>query len=200
MPIKAVLFDFDGTLVDTMPIHYEAYRRVFADVGVVLSQDDFYGNIGGKATEAIPKFLGGRPCSLSVEEIHQAKKRLVATLFESEPIPVLDTAYLLELLLGRVPMALASSGSRPGIEGVLRRLGWKHYFQVVVTGEEVQHGKPASDLFLLAAERLSVEPAACLVFEDTDAGVAAAKAANMVVADVRKMAGPTSLRASLWSK
>ncbi len=115
MPVEAAIFDFDGTLVDTMPIHYEAYRRVFADVGLALSEEDFYGNIGGKAVETIPRFLAGRSCPLSVEDIHQAKKRAVAAMFEEEPIPVLDTAaYLLDLLLGRVPMA--PPGSRPGIE------------------------------------------------------------------------------------
>lgn len=193
MPIEAVLFDFDGTLVDTMPLHYEAYRRVFARMGLTLSPEEFYGNIGGKAVETIPKFLGGRACPLSVEEIHQAKKRITTTMFETEPIPVLDTAYLLEVLLGRVSMALASSGSRSGIEIVLRRLSWEHYFEAVVTGEDALRGKPAPDLFLLAAERLVVAPSVCLVFEDTDDGVAAARAAGMAVVDVRKMAGSTSL-------
>ena len=83
-------------------------------------------------------------------------------------------------------VALCSSGSRPGIELILERLVWRSLFDVVVTGEDVAAGKPAPDLFLVAAERLGVAPAGCFVFEDTDDGVAAARAAGMEVFDVRR--------------
>jgi len=183
--IQALIFDFDGTLVDTMPLHFEAYRRVLAEVDIELSAADFYGSIGGNARETIPKFLRGRPCRLSSEEIHARKKAVVSELFQTRPIPVLETAQLLELFAGRFKTALASSGSRAGIEQVLRRLGWMEYFDAIVAGEDVSQGKPAPDLFLLAARKLSVEPHACLVFEDTEAGVAGARHAGMRVFDVR---------------
>jgi beta-phosphoglucomutase-like phosphatase (HAD superfamily) len=114
-------------------------------------------------------------------------------LFTSADIPVLATAALLPVLHGRLPIALASSGSRSGIELVLRRLDWNRYFHAVVTGADAAHGKPAPDLFLLAAERIAVAPARCLVFEDTDDGVAAARAAGMAVFDVRRAVAPSSL-------
>jgi len=82
-------------------------------------------------------------------------------------------------------MALASSGSRPGIEVILERFGWQRYFAAVITGEDTPHGKPAPDCFLLAADKLAVSPAACLVFEDTDAGLQAAANAGMKAIDVR---------------
>ena len=183
--IQAAIFDFDGTLVDTMPLHYEAYRRVFAGCGIELSRDDFYGNIGGKASETIPKFLRGRPCPVSVQVLHARKKELVADLLKQEPIPVLQTAMLLDVFRYRVPMALASSGSREGIDIVLGRLGWQSLFSAIVSGEDAENGKPAPDIFLLAAQRLRVSPGACIVFEDTDEGIAAARRAGMRVFDVR---------------
>jgi beta-phosphoglucomutase-like phosphatase (HAD superfamily) len=184
-PIAAAIFDFDGTLVDTMPLHFEAYRQVLAEVGIELSEADFYENIGGNARETIPKFLRGRECPLTVAEIHARKKEAVNQIFRKSDILVLESAKLLPLFAGRVPMALVSSGSRPGIEIVLARLDWRRYFSVVVTGEDAPRGKPAPDLFLLAAEKLAVPPAGCMAFEDTPAGLEAAAAAGMRVFDVR---------------
>jgi beta-phosphoglucomutase-like phosphatase (HAD superfamily) len=191
--INAVIFDFDGTLVDSMPLHYEAYRRVLADLGIELTRDVFFSNIGGTGRETIPKLLGGRPTSLSVEEIHHRKKALVNDVFANQPIVVLETAKLLPVLYGRFPMALASSGTRQGIEIVLKRLDWMKYFDVIITGEDAQRGKPSPDLFLVAAEGLKIAPRECLVFEDTDAGVVGAEAAGMQVFDVRRTASPTSV-------
>jgi HAD superfamily hydrolase (TIGR01509 family) len=189
---SAIIFDFDGTLVDTMPLHYEAYRRVLADEGIVLAYDDYFDNVGGTARESIPKFLRGRSCRLSAAEIHARKKQIIAELFASQRVPMLETAKLLPLLFGRWPLALASSGSRPGVEQVLEKLDWRRYFAAVVTGEDAERGKPAPDLFLLAAQRLDAPPEECLVFEDTDAGVAGARAAGMMVFDVRRTVAATS--------
>lgn len=182
------IFDFDGTLVDTMPLHFEAYRRAFGEAGIELRPSEFYPHIGGSAHETIPRFLGGRRCEWTVEQIHARKKALLDALLDSVEIPQLATAALLPLLHERVAIALASSGSRPGIDKMLDRLGWRRYFTVIVTGEDIRRGKPAPDLFLLAAERIGAAPARCLVFEDTDDGVAAATAAGMTVFDVRRAA------------
>jgi beta-phosphoglucomutase family hydrolase len=187
--VAAVIFDFDGTLVDTMPLHCAAYRRVLAEVGITVSAEEFSRCVGGNAHETIPKLLRGRPCPLSPHEIHARKKALVNQLLAERPIPILEPAKLLAAFHGRLPMALASSGSRAGIEIVLDRLGWGRYFAAVVTGEDAPRGKPAPDLFLLAAQRLQVPPSACLVFEDTAAGVAAAASAGMRCFNVRARPG-----------
>jgi HAD superfamily hydrolase (TIGR01509 family) len=196
MPLRydAVLFDFDGTLVDTMPIHYESYRRAFAEMGLELTHEDFFDNIGGSGLETIPRFLRGRPAPWTTQQIHRRKKEVLATLLDEIELQQLPTARLLPLLHGRVPMAIATSGARPGVEKMLDRLGWVPYFSAVVTAEEVAHGKPAPDLFVAAAARLGVDPTACLVFEDTDDGVAAARAAGAQVMDVRAMAAETACR------
>lgn len=190
LAIDAAIFDLDGTLVDTMPLHYEAYRVVLAELGVTLDRDHFFRSIGGKAREVIPRLLGGHAVPASIQAIHEAKKARVRTLLLDSQLVALECAKLLPLLRGRLPLALASSGSREGIEIVLRRQGWDQYFDAVVTGEDVERGKPSPDAFLLAAQQLGVDPVRCLAFEDTDDGLAGATAAGMTAFDVRRAAPP----------
>jgi HAD superfamily hydrolase (TIGR01509 family) len=187
LSLHGVLFDLDGTLIDTMPLHYEAYRRTFLEMGLSLTPEGFYGNVGGTALETIPRFLAGRPAPSSVAEIHERKKRELAKLLDDVDLVVLPAANLLPLLRGRVPMAVATSGARPGVEKMLRRLGWLETFQAVVTAEDVKNGKPAPEVYLEAARRLGVPAGECLAFEDTDDGVASARAAGCTVVDVRSM-------------
>lgn len=184
--LGAVIFDFDGTLVDTMPIHYRAYRDVFLPHGVELTFEHFLAVAGGKASETIPRMAGRALEPAMVAEIHEKKKERVRALFETENVIQLRTSILLELLRDRVPIALASAGSREGIQLLLRRLHWDGTFRVIITGEDVVNGKPAPDAFLAAARALNVNAEECLVFEDSDAGVEAAKAAGMSWIDVRK--------------
>jgi beta-phosphoglucomutase len=188
-PIQAVIFDFDGTLVDTMPLHYEAYRQTFAHMAMELSPAQFFNNVGGSAREAIPKFLAGRSAPWSIDAIHTHKKQTLDTLLETVEVPVLESAKLVTVFSSWVPLAIASAGSRPGIEKILRRLQWTSHFKAIVTGEDAAKGKPAPDLFLLAAQQLGVKPQHCLVFEDTTDGVTAALAAGMACFDVRRTQG-----------
>ena len=169
-----------------MPLHYEAYRRTLAEAGIGLTEADYYGNVGGTWRETIPKFLRGRACPWSPTEIHDRKQQTVLAVMQTVEIPQLAVAKLLPLLHKRVKLAIASSGSRATIELVVGRLGWTPLFDVIVTGEDVAHGKPAPDLFLLAAQRMGEWPSKCMVFEDTDDGIAAAIAAGMATFDVRK--------------
>lgn len=189
---QAVLFDFDGTLVDTMPLHFEAYRRTFTEMGLVLEPEQFFRHIGGTGLETIPKFLGGRPTTWSVAQIHDRKKAVLSQLLDELPLSPLPISHLLPLLHGHVPMAVATSGARPGVEKMIARLGWTKYFGALATADDVSRGKPAPDLFVEAARRLGVDPRRCLAFEDTDDGLASARAAGSVVIDVRDMAAPTA--------
>jgi HAD superfamily hydrolase (TIGR01509 family) len=185
--LHGVLFDLDGTLLDTMPLHYEAYRRTFLEMGMALSPEGFYGNVGGTAMETIPRFLAGRAAPWSIHEIHERKKNRLADLLDEAELVTLPASRLLPLLHGRVPMAVATSGARPGVEKMLRRLGWTSLFGAVVTAEDVVHGKPAPDVYVEAARRIGVDAANCLAFEDTDDGVTSARAAGAHVIDVRCM-------------
>jgi HAD superfamily hydrolase (TIGR01509 family) len=172
-----------------MPLHFEAYRRTFAEVGVTLSEDDFYPNVGGNAAETIPKFLRGRPCKTPVATLHARKKELLDDVLTTSPLPVLATAQLLEAFFGHVKIGLASSGSRRGIDNMMRRLDWHRFFDVIVTAEDAARGKPAPDLYNTCAARLGVDAAHIQTFEDTDDGVAAATAAGMRCFDVRTAVG-----------
>ena len=189
--VLAVVFDFDGTLVDTMPLHYAAYRLAFAECcQAELAEDVFYEEIGGTAREVLPRLLARVGSDVDPRAVHARKKELLRDVLAEADIPVLETAKLLPVLRPHFAMALATSGSRQGIEIMLERLGWPSYFDVVVTGEDVSRGKPAPDAFRLAAEGLDVEPGRCLAFEDTDAGVASARAAGMAVFDIRATGTP----------
>jgi beta-phosphoglucomutase len=189
---RAVSFDFDGTLVDTLHLHYEAYRQVFESIGLSFSKESFYSNIGGKATETIPLFLDGRTPPITIGEIHQRKKNVIAGLFAEATLRVLPTANFLPVFVGRLPLALVSSGSRPGIEQLLGRLGWFDFFEVIVTGEDTSQSKPSPEPYLLAAKKLGIDSTHIAVFEDSVAGIESAKRAGMSVFDV---SGNTS---SLW--
>jgi HAD superfamily hydrolase (TIGR01509 family) len=182
----AVLFDFDGTLVDTMPLHYQAYKTAFAEIGIDLKPEDFYNNIGGKATDTIVKFLGGRESPVPTKEIHLRKKQALKSLIDNQPIVVLETAKLLPLLAQHFKIGLVSSGASEGIYRMLGKLQWEKYFEVVITGDDVILGKPNPESYLVAANRLKVLPENCLVFEDTDDGILAAENAGMATFDVRK--------------
>lgn len=183
--ILAVIFDFDGTLVDSMSLHFEAYRQAFEDFNLTLIRATFDEAVGGTAADAIPRMLRTQVCPVDISILHRQKQRHLERLIDERNVDVLPASLLLPIWAGRIPMAVASSGSRPGIEKMLRRLNWTNYFEVVVTGEDVRIGKPDPEAFMLAAEGLSVDPERCLVFEDTDAGVISARAAGMAVVDVR---------------
>jgi beta-phosphoglucomutase len=185
-PVLAAVFDFDGTLADTMPLHYEAYRRAFAECcQAELDEDLFFDTIGGTAREVVPRLAAAVGCTADPGAIHRRKKELLAEVLREAGIPVLESAKLLPVLRPHLRMALATSGSRDGIETMLDRLDWRTYFDVIVTGEDVADGKPSPEPYLLAAERLGVDPARCVAFEDTDAGLRSAEAAGMATFDVR---------------
>lgn len=157
--LGAAIFDLDGTLIDSMPLHYEAYRRVFERVGLDLGREHFMESAAGVASETIPRLLAGRQVPCSIEQLHQWKVETAAALLHERPPDILPAASLLDLLEGRVPLAIASSGSRQSVMMTLDVLGWAARFEAVVTGDDVERGKPAPDQFLLAAERLGVAPA-----------------------------------------
>lgn len=178
-------------MVDTLGFHYEAYRAVFEGIGIRLLPEEFYPHLGGKAAEAIPLFLAGRDSPISINVIHERKKRVIAGLFAKGEITVLPAAGFLMLLHGRLPIALVSSGAREGIELLLERLGWTTYFDIIITGEDTPMSKPDPMPYLLAAEKLGIAPNHIAVFEDTPAGLISAKRAGMSVFDASLNLKPT---------
>ena len=175
---RAYLFDCDGTIVDSMPLHYIAWKTAFSEWNCPFPEDLFY-SWGGKPTREIVATLNKmHGLAMPVEALAEHKEELYFKLLpELKAIP--EVLEQIEAQHGRIPFAVVSGGRR---ESVLRSLTALHLldkFDTIVGAEDYTNGKPAPDAFLVAAARLGVAPKDCLVFEDTDLGVQAATAAGM---------------------
>jgi beta-phosphoglucomutase-like phosphatase (HAD superfamily) len=182
--IKGLIFDCDGTLVDSMPLHMKAWEHVISSQGGRWDYEFFFSMKGMPEEEIVIVYNSRFDCSFDPAETVKSKHaffRLHASEFK--PIPsVLDVALRYR---GILPMAIASGGVRENVELELESLGIKDYFSVILTADDNVRPKPAPDIFLEAAKRLGVEPECCQVFEDGDLGLDAARAAGMLPTDVR---------------
>ncbi len=184
--IKALIFDCDGTLADTMPLHWRAWRAITQRYGLEFSEGRFY-ELGGVPAREILKML-------SAEQNHPLDAVAVAKEKEAAYIPFLSEVYAIEPVArivrenaGKLPMAVSSGGIQEHVTKVLEHVGLRQFFQTVVTSEDVQRQKPAPDIFLEAARRLGVPPEFCRAYEDTDLGLRAIRAAGMEAVDVRPL-------------
>lgn len=185
--LELVLFDMDGVLADTEPLHLEALNDVLEEQGVRLSPQEaarFLGQTDGRMLETLQR--EGRVRG-DVRAIEARKRARLVERLRTEPLPPKEGAA--ELLLGLgirgIRRAVASSSPRSVVDAVLGALGMRRAFEGIFTGEDVPRCKPAPDLFLHAARTLGVEPGACLVVEDAPHGVEAARAAGMRCVAVR---------------
>lgn len=179
---EAVIFDCDGTLVDSMPAHFDAWCEALASYGAggIFKEDVFFA-MGGRPTRDIVEDLNSEyGLKLNPEAIALAKRE--AFLRKLHLVEFIDeVAEFARKLTGKMPLAVASGGSRYVVEKTLRLLNCSDWFDEVVTADDVQNGKPSPDIFLKAAELLGVAPGKCLVIEDAPPGVMAAEAAGMQV-------------------
>ncbi|MCX5214951.1 HAD family phosphatase [Kitasatospora sp. NBC_00240] len=183
---EALLFDWDGTLVDSQYANYRAMADVLAPHGVTLHQEWFDARTGLSSADLIRTLAAETDAGpdLPVEELVAARDLLF--LANADRIRVHpEVAEVVHTHHGALPMAVASGGARLIIETTMRHLPYQGLFTALVTRDEVRRGKPAPDIFLQAADALAVPPARCLVYEDSDEGIEAARAARMAVVDVR---------------
>lgn len=187
---RALIFDCDGTLADTMPVHWEAWKEVSARHGLHFPEERFYA-LGGVPTRDIVRLLAleqGRP---EIDPLRFAQEKEEAYFRRFEHIgPVEEVVAIAREYHGRLPLGVASGGSKGAITKVLTRLGIVSWFGAIVTNEDVVHQKPAPDIFLEAARRLGVEPRFCRAYEDTDLGLQAIRAAGMEAVDIRHFTRP----------
>jgi len=185
-----LIFDCDGTLADTMPAHYKAWTALLNRFGIPFPEPRFYA-MGGMPTGSIIRVLAAEVGVVvtDVDAMVLEKERCFLTHLEAvtpiEPVLAVARAYR-----GKLPLAVASGGYRDTITRTLDRLSIRDWFDAMVTAEDTPRHKPDPDVFLEAARRLNAEASRCVVFEDTDIGLEAARRAGMLGIDVRPWVKP----------
>lgn len=174
----AFIFDMDGTLVDTMRYHIEAWHRLFTELGLDYTLDHVERHAYGKNTEFARRMIGEHVSEDEAHAIAVRKEALFRDTVKLEPIAG-TLAFLQQAHAVGIPMAIATMADPPNVNLVLDGLGIRHYFKAVLSAADVTQGKPHPEVFLRAAEALGIAPERCLVFEDAIGGVEAANRANM---------------------
>lgn len=179
--MKAVIFDMDGVLVDSQPYHFKADIDTMAEYGVIKGQkfyESFAGTLTADRMRTLKEMFG---LDVPVEEMTIKRENMILDIMGKEDIkPVSGIPEFLRSIKEKgLTTAVASSSDYKLINLILDRLKIAQYFDSVTSGSDVKRGKPSPDVFLLAAERIGIEPAECLVVEDSENGVKAAKAAGM---------------------
>ncbi len=187
--VRGIIFDLDGTLADTMPSHYEAWSIILDRYGLEMSEDRFYA-LGGWPTEKVANLLIGE----AGRDIDAAKLSIEKESLFAENLhlvqPVERVTAVAREHRGNLPLAVATGATREICEQILDHLTIRDWFDAVVSADQVERHKPNPDVFLEAARRLGVEPRYCLVYEDTDPGLEAARRAGMAHVDVRTFYTP----------
>jgi beta-phosphoglucomutase family hydrolase len=181
---KALIFDIDGTLADTMPLHFKAWQAIGQRYNFVYPQELFYELAGIPTTKLIPILNERLGCSLDPEQTIQEKEEIFLEMLpETKPIqPVVNLVYEHH---GKIPMSLGTGGKREIATLTIKAIQLEKYFDILVGAEDVVNHKPSPDTFLKCAELMKVKPEACEVFEDGIQGLTAARAAGMIATDVR---------------
>lgn len=178
---KAVIFDMDGVLIDSEPLHFESDKLTFREFGLEVTDSVLNNFVGVSNSEMWEKLRIDFDIAASVEEILEKQAAHKMKLFSGDALqPVNGVGELLTFLKdNNVTAGLASSSPMDFIMHILSGLHITEYFKAVVSGEEVDKGKPEPDIFLKAAELLGAAPEDCIVIEDSGHGIAAAKRAGM---------------------
>jgi beta-phosphoglucomutase family hydrolase len=175
---EAYLFDCDGTIADSMPLHYLAWRKALGEWNCDFDERLFYEWGGRPTTEIVATLNALRGLRMPVRDVAD-RKELLYYEFLPQLKAVPEVLEHIEAQHGRIPFAVVSGSTRESVEASLRSLNLLERFDTLVCAGDYKRAKPAPDAFLLAAERLGVKPEACLVFEDTEMGIQAARAAGM---------------------
>jgi HAD superfamily hydrolase (TIGR01509 family) len=177
-PFKAYLFDCDGTIVDSMPLHYVAWKKAVSEWNCEFPEELFYAWGGMPVSEIIATLNARQGLAMPVEEIMKHKEELYfESLHELKAVP--EVLEHIKASHGQIPFAVVSGGTRDSVTRSLETLGILDKFETLVCAGDYTKSKPDAEPFLIAAQRLGVKPEECLVFEDTEMGIQSAKAAGM---------------------
>ena len=176
----AFIFDCDGTLVDSMPLHYVAWVESLRqhDAPFDFTEDLFYSFAGVREQDTVMALNKQHGSNVDPDSVAELKAQIFHKRIP-EVLTVPPVAQIAREWHGRLPMSVASGSEEPTVRACLTATGLLHLFHTIVTPKDVARGKPSPDMFLLAAERMGVDPRDCLVFEDGQSGLDAAKAAGM---------------------
>jgi HAD superfamily hydrolase (TIGR01509 family) len=175
---EAYLFDCDGTIVDSMPLHYIAWKTALAEWNCVFDEQLFYAWGGTPVAEIISLLNERQGLSMSVEDVSSRKENVYLELLpQLKAIP--EVVEHMEAQHGRIPFAVVSGSTRESVTASLLSVKLLDRFDTLVCAGDYEKSKPHPEAFLLAAGKLGVLPETCLVFEDTDMGIQAANAAGM---------------------
>ncbi len=189
---KAYLFDCDGTVADSMPLHYIAWKKALSECNCPFDEELFYSWGGVPPVEIVERLNKMYGLEMPVIEVAERKENYYFDqLPQLKSVP--EVIEHVEAQYGKIPFGVVSGSTRESVVNSLTTIGMLDRFQTIVASEDYTRSKPAPDAFLLAAERLGVPPESCLVFEDADIGIQAATSAGM--ASVR-VPNPLERRAS----
>lgn len=189
------IFDLDGTLVDSMPTHYRAWREALKEHGAppeIFRWAEFTAHGGMAAVDIVRDLNASYGLSMQPETVAERKRTLYAHHLLTERLPVIPETVELVQQLKRsgIPYAIGTGSALPGALATLRSAGLEGLFTLIITPDDVAHGKPAPDIFLCAAEHMGVAAADCVVFEDAEPGLQAAQAAGMAAVRVLPTPAP----------
>ncbi len=178
---RAVLWDLDGTLIDSMPYHWEAWNEILTPLGYHFSIDSFKPTIGLRNEEIIRQHLKLDQIPAEIEQIMQAKEERYRAIVCERGLPLLDGVqqWLTWLKDQQWQQAIVTSAPRDNVSAIQQATDLEMFMGTIICAEDVERGKPYPDPFLLAAERLSVQPDRCIVIEDAPAGLEGARRAGM---------------------
>jgi len=179
---QAIIFDMDGVIIDSEPLHERAYLEIFSEMGYAETHGVNFDDYIGRTDKAlIEDFVAKHQPPFTVQNLSDWKKDRFLRLMRNEDPIFEDLPELVERLAARYPLAVASGSLHPIIDAVLALKNLRQHFRVCVSSSDVAHGKPAPDIFLHTANLMGVTPRDCCVIEDSAAGVAAGRAAGMNV-------------------
>jgi len=183
--IKGLVFDFDGTITDSMPVHFISWQKAFEAHDAVFDEEFFYSKAGYSLTAVVEAFNKENNRSLDPRSVADLKNKL-----HYEYIPRIDLITpvfeVIESYHNILPMAIATGSNRDITEYTIDKLSIGKYFEGIVSADDVQNSKPHPEVFLKAAQLIGVAPENCEVFEDGDPGLLGAVSAGMKATDIRK--------------
>ncbi len=185
-PPVAVIFDWDGVVIDSHDQHEESWYRMAAENGLSVPKDFFKRSFGMRNPEVISKLAAWTNDPVTIQKLADQKEFLYRQIIKEKGVkPIKGIPEFLKLLKkSHIPTAVGSSSVLENITTVIEVIKLQSYFDVIVTGADVKRGKPDPEVFLKCAERLNISPSRCIVFEDAHVGIQAAKAAGMIAVAV----------------